>query len=464
MSARVVVLLVLVLAFAAAALAALLASGGVPADAGRESTRESRAGGGAETAGVASAPEGGERSTAPIASTGPRRDESADATGAASGHLRVVDAASMDPIAGARVAPIERGRASPAAQGAATHTDASGRARVPSIEGEVVALEVAAAGHVAAVLPVELVPDGATIELEPAGTLVVHAPNVSDVEVRAFPGVRRDGARPGDAIAASGRDDAGRAFRFTELAPGHYSVAATGPGGWIGGEVGVVVSAGKVTTVSIEVDETATFVGEVVELDSGRPLRDVRVELLPQNPSILAAPQRASIPLVVTEASGRFTFERVPLGPTRVVLSLPDGSQVHRDVVVRDGQQSRLVTLRARGAAALSGRITGELTALAEATAWRVEVRPLYGSRTPSGRSRTRRARGIRPRAPPSTRPSLPTGRSPSTERRPADLSSSSRPRPAWTRSATRTSPRGSRSAGHATAWSSGSCAGGRSS
>jgi len=378
-SARVLLLVALLLAFAAA-LAALLASGGgAPADEAREAARASHTTGRAESAAVADAPEDGERATAPIASTGTRRDAAAGAIRAASGHVRVVDAASADPIPGARVAPIERGRASPAARDAASHTDASGRARVPSIEGEVVALEVAAAGHVTAVLPVELVPDGATIELEAAGALVVHAPNVPDVEVRVLPGVRRDGARPGDAIAATGRDGSGRAFRFTELAPGPYSVAATGPGGWVGGEVGVVVSAGEVTTVAIEVDETATFAGEVVELDSGQPLRDVRVEILPRNPSILAPAQRASIPPAVTGASGRFAFEGVPLGPAQVFLSLPDGSQVHRAVVVRDGQQARLVTLRARGSAALSGRITGELMALAEATAWRVEARPLYG-------------------------------------------------------------------------------------
>lgn len=309
---------------------------------------------------------GDEPSTAGLTTESGRRSTAAlELVDGAPFRFRVVRDEDGGPVVGATVTALgPQGRPAADPIGA----DEEGWVEVPRSTSPL--YRVAADWRVDAELPFLEPFDGGEVRLEIAGALVATVPDALEGDGVTV-GVRLGSGRvaPEDTPDFAGRITSaeygnGLVVRFDGIASGQYHVCAVADGTIVGEAFDVPVVGREVARVTLERGPSATLIGEVVSIEAGAPLRNVRV-WRPRDGFGLFRPRSHGIGQRsdTTDASGRFELPRTPIGPISLRLDLPDGTSVTREVVVREGQETRVVRLRARGTATVRGRVAKGLLA-----------------------------------------------------------------------------------------------------
>lgn len=287
-------------------------------------------------------------------------------------------------------------------------TDGEGRFELAWSGPGVPALEVRALGFVPARLP--RAGAGATVESE-AEPLVVRLVEGATIEgsvlgpptsgegaptVRVYSRLQRRG---GSQELARGAVDVHGAFRFSELPPGEYLVAAEAPGRVLA-VAGASLEPGQRAEVLLELSRAGRLAGRVLD-PRARPLEGVRVRIENQRQGLDGNVQAASRREAVTGPDGRFALVGLAAGENRVELLAPWGEQRQESISLARAGEEVARDFELRPPATLAGRVLDEggrpVSGAQVELAWDGRVPPLIEAR--GGPDEQRRGSSARTRA-----------------------------------------------------------------
>ncbi|MEM9799714.1 MAG: carboxypeptidase-like regulatory domain-containing protein [Planctomycetota bacterium] len=294
-----------------------------------------------------------------------------------SAFLRVVDALSEEPVVGADVADVWVAGQLLEVGWESEPSDESGQLTVRWNGPSAIDVAIAAEGYVTGIRP-DLASEGGeelpAVALLPTARIEVSAVGFApNLEGRALLFERADARRdlPDRSIDWRGESS----IVFDDVTPGLASVVLYAQNSPAVLRPAIETQPGETTRVELVARRGETVRGRVVERTTRSPLGGVHVRPAPAESGLSRDVERMPFEVVITGADGSFELVGLPPGEVKLELTSDFGPAVEREIVVVEGDATRVRELAINGAATVSGRVVlpdgvaaGEVTLAVVAT------------------------------------------------------------------------------------------------